>query len=62
MEKLLLTVKEAADRLSLSRSFAYDLIRRGELRSLKIGASRRIHVDDLEAYARRLSEDAIDGD
>jgi excisionase family DNA binding protein len=42
MEKLLLTVWEAADVLSVSRSRAYELLYAEQLDSVKIGRSRRV--------------------
>jgi excisionase family DNA binding protein len=42
MEKLLLSPSEAAAYLSIGRSKVYELMRLGELRSVKIGGSRRI--------------------
>lgn len=52
--QVLLTVDEAAGRLSLKRSFTYELIRRGELRSVKIGGARRILIADLEQFVAQL--------
>jgi len=52
--KLLLKVEEAAYRLSLSRKTLYDLMRRGELASLKIGGSRRIPLTALHDFIARL--------
>ncbi len=54
--KLLLKVDEAAQMLSLSRKMLYDLIRRGELTSLKIGGSRRIPLTALHDFIARLEE------
>ena len=58
MEKLLLSPSEAAERLSMGRSKIYELMRRGEIRSVKIGGCRRIpraalddFVADLEAVS-----------
>lgn len=42
MEKLLLSPVEAAAHLSLGRSKIYELMRLGQLRSVKIGGCRRI--------------------
>ncbi len=56
--KLLLTVEEAAHRLSVGRPKMYELIMRGEVLSVKIGASRRISTSALEEYVERLSADA----
>ena len=44
MEKLLLTVREAADVLSVSRSRVYELIYAEQLDSVKIGRSRRVSL------------------
>ncbi len=49
-DQLLLTVPEAAKRLSLSRSTVYELIRRGELTAVKVGGARRIPAVALERY------------
>jgi len=51
----LLTVPEAAARLSCSRTHIYRLIAAGELRSVEIKASgtrpkTRVREEDLEAY------------
>ena len=57
MSPLLLTVDRAAQKLGICRDFMYRLLARGEMRSVKIGRSRRVPVGELEAYiARRLSE------
>ena len=52
MEKLLLTVREAADVLSVSRSRVYELIYAQQLDSVKIGRSRRVSL----ASVRRLAD------
>jgi excisionase family DNA binding protein len=54
--KLLLKVEEAAQVLSLSRKTLYDLMRRGELASLKIGGSRRIPLTALHNFISKLEE------
>jgi excisionase family DNA binding protein len=51
MEKLLLTVREAADVLSVSRSRVYELLYAEQLDSVKIGRSRRV----APASVRRLA-------
>jgi excisionase family DNA binding protein len=53
--KLLLTVDEAAQALSVGRTLVYDLLMCGEIPSIKIGAARRVPVGALEEYIRRLS-------
>ena len=52
MEKLLLTVREAADVLSVSRSRVCELIYAEQLDSVKIGRSRRVSL----ASVRRLAD------
>jgi len=54
-QELLITASDAADRLALSASAVYRLLKRGALPSVKIGKSRRIRVADLEAFAERLA-------
>jgi len=56
--KTLLTVDEVAGRLSIGRTQAYEYILRGEIRSVRIGRSRRVAVVDLDAFVERLREEA----
>jgi excisionase family DNA binding protein len=51
MEKLLLTVREAADVLSVSRSRVYELIYTEQLESVKIGRSRRVSLASVRRVA-----------
>jgi excisionase family DNA binding protein len=53
-EVLMLRVEEAARRLGLGRSITYRFIQTGELRSVKVGAARRVFASDVEAFALRL--------
>ena len=56
---LLVTIDEAARRLSIGRSHIYEQIQRGTLRSIRIGRSRRILNRDLEAFiVSRLGDSA----
>lgn len=50
---LFITPAEAGRRLSISRSKAYELIRRGELPARKFGASIRIPAEAIEEMARQ---------
>jgi excisionase family DNA binding protein len=52
MERLLLTVREAADVPSVSRSRVYELLYAEQLVSVKIGRSRRVSL----ASVRRLAD------
>ena len=51
---LLLTVNQAAQLLGIGRSTLYELIDAGELRSVKVGASRRIPLKAVHEYIDRL--------
>ena len=53
-EKLLLTIEEAADQLSIGRSLMYEQVLSGALRSVRIGRLRRIANSDLEAFVEQL--------
>lgn len=55
MDKLLMTAKEAADALGIGRSKVYELIAEGQLRSVRIGASRRIPVPALQEFVADLT-------
>jgi excisionase family DNA binding protein len=56
-EKVLLTVREAAERLGVGRSFLYGVIQRGELASVKLGRARRVPVRALEEFVARLVQE-----
>lgn len=51
--KVLISVEEAAAMLSLGRTLVYQLVMRGELRSIKIGGARRVIVSSLHEYIGR---------
>jgi excisionase family DNA binding protein len=52
--KLLLNPTEAAERLSMGRTKIYELMRRGELRSVKVGGCRRISRAALADFIAEL--------
>jgi excisionase family DNA binding protein len=54
-DPLLLTVKDAARILQISRTTVYELIYAGVLLSVKIGTCRRIRRNDLETYVQDLA-------
>lgn len=56
--RLLLTVIEAARRLSIGRTTLYELINDGEIETLHVGRSCRIPVDSLDALVARRRKGA----
>jgi excisionase family DNA binding protein len=56
--RLLVTVKEAAESLALSRAHVYELARTGELERVKIGRAVRITHASLEALVERRGTSA----
>ncbi len=48
-ERLVYSPTEVAELLSVSRQTIYNLMDRGELPSYRIGRSRRIHIDAINA-------------
>jgi excisionase family DNA binding protein len=56
--RVLVSVDEAATLLSLGRTVVYRLVRRGELRSIKVGRTRRVVAASLNEYIARLLERA----
>ena len=53
-ERLLLRPVEAAERLGISRTKVYELMASGELRSVKIGAARRVSATALAEFVATL--------
>jgi excisionase family DNA binding protein len=56
--KLLLTVEEAAEVLSLGRTKVYELIAAGEIPTVKIGRARRVSAKALTVFVGRLDAGA----
>jgi excisionase family DNA binding protein len=56
MDKLLFTIEEAAEVLSVGRSTVYDLVRMRLLDTVLIGRSRRIPASALRELIERLRE------
>jgi excisionase family DNA binding protein len=52
------TVEEVADLLHVGRDKIYYLLRTGQLRSIKIGKSRRITEEHLAAFVAALEDSA----
>ena len=51
-DRITVRIPEAVRMTGLSRSRIYELIRSGDIRSVKIGASRLIPVDSLHDFIR----------
>lgn len=56
-QTLLLTTDQAGHALQIGRSHLYKLLRRGEIKSIKIGRNRRIPVMELERYIEQEMDD-----
>jgi excisionase family DNA binding protein len=54
VERVLLTPEEVAEALHVGRCTVYDLIRTNQLQSFKIGKLRRIPVDAVHEFAKRM--------
>lgn len=54
-QRLLLTVVEAAQMLSVGRTTLFGLIRSGQLASVRIGSARRVSVRAIEEFVDQLT-------
>jgi excisionase family DNA binding protein len=50
VDRLLLTVEDAAQVLSLSRRFVYVLVMTNQIKSIKLGRSRRVPLKWLQEF------------
>lgn len=58
----LLTVNEAAARLSIGRTLLYELISKKELNTIKIGRARRVPESAIQEWiSRRMREHEMTG-
>ena len=61
MDELLIPIEEAARRIGVGRSHFYEMLRRGEIVSVRLGRSRRVPVSALEDFVQqKLQSDASD--
>lgn len=58
MDAILLSVEEAAQVLGLGRSKTYALLLEGQLRSIKIGRSRRVPIESINEFIRERIDEA----
>ena len=56
METLLLKIPEVMARLAVGQTKVYELMSSGELRSVKVGRSRRVPSDELERFVAGLDD------
>ncbi len=56
LPRLVLTMNEAAACIGISVRKLYDLVDRGEIRTIKIGRCVRVSTRELEAFIERLVE------
>lgn len=59
--KLAYSPGEACSTLSIGRTVLFDLLRRNEITSIKIGRRRLIPAESLEAYLARLVAEQTGG-
>lgn len=58
MERVLVTIEEAAGALGIGRSTVYKLMNAGELVQAKIGRRSLLTAVSIRAYAARVSDSA----
>jgi len=61
-QKLLLTIDEAADVLSLGRTYVYHLVMCNKIASVKLGRKRRIPISALQDFiSQRIALQKTEG-
>lgn len=56
MERMLVTIEEAANALGVGRTMIYMLIKNKDLQAAKIGRRSLVTAESIRAYAARVSE------
>jgi excisionase family DNA binding protein len=59
--KLLVTVEEAAQSLSIGRTQVYELVQKRKIQSVKIGRLRRIPVEALRTFIDQQTSNQPEG-
>lgn len=54
VERILLTVPEAAKRLGISQAYAYRLVAAGAIKSVRLAGAMRVPIAEIDAYIERL--------
>jgi excisionase family DNA binding protein len=62
MEKLGYSVDEAVRASGIGRTVMYELLRRGEIKSVKVGRHRIIPAEAIRAYFAALQSEQHQGD
>ena len=52
MERILLRPAEAAEVIAVSRARVYQLLKTGDLPSIRVGGRLRVPIDELRAWVR----------
>ena len=58
-EPIFLTIEDAAKKLSMGRTWMFERVHFGDIPSVKLGSSRRIPTDALDAFAARVVAEQI---
>jgi excisionase family DNA binding protein len=56
-QPMLVTVDQVAKMLSIGRTAAWVLVRKNNIRSVKIGRTRRVPISAIQEYVQRLLDD-----
>jgi excisionase family DNA binding protein len=56
METVLLKIPDVLERLAISQTKLYELMSSGQLRSVKVGRSRRVPSDELDRFIADLDD------
>lgn len=62
MEKVLFTLPEVQEALSLGRSKVYELMAAGELKPLRVGRAVRFRAEEVTSFVERLQVEQADDD
>ena len=58
-QPVLITVDQVALMLSIGRTAAWELVRKGKIKSIKIGRTRRVPVTFIQKYIEQLLDEEV---